>query len=146
MIYCFHTQLLLINWVTSETLYCTLCTVHSVLYTVHTVLYTLYCTLCTVHCTHCTVHSAGEPYTLSEVCEPWQEKWRPEVRVECSAGSHLTYRMSQLLFLPFLLSSSSYLFFLSYLVFLISLLSIPCRNPFIYCLFLELLFMLKIHS
>ena len=41
-------------------------------------------------------------HSQSEVCEPWQEKWsrtwggqlRPEVRVECAAGSHVTYRMS----------------------------------------------------
>ena len=85
------------------------------------VLFTLYCTLCTVHivpytlyCSHCTVHSAGQSQTgLSEVCEPWQEKWsrkwagklRPEVHVNCSAGSHLTSLptfSSYFLFLPFL--------------------------------------------
>ena len=69
--------------------------------TVNSVLDTMYCTLCTVHsglytlyCTHCTIHFAAQWPRYSEVCEPWQEKWRPEVRVECSAGSHLTYRMS----------------------------------------------------
>jgi len=45
---------------------------------------------------------SGGQTGLSEVCEPWQEKWsrkwaghwRPPVKVECSTGSHLTYRMS----------------------------------------------------
>ena len=75
-------------------LYCTLCTVQSVLYTlyctlctVHSALYTLYCTLYTLYFTLCTVHSvsAGQK-GMSEVCEPWQEKWNSTVQVSCSEG------------------------------------------------------------
>ena len=57
----------------SQLVLCVYCNVQSVLYT-------LYCTLCTVHSV-----SAGQK-GMSEVCEPWQEKWNSTVQVSCSEG------------------------------------------------------------
>ena len=66
-------------WLFLNTLYWSSCTVHSVLYTLYG-----------------TVHSAGRK-GLSEVCEPWQEKWKGKVgrngkvSVSCTAGERTLY-------------------------------------------------------